>query len=260
MSPYRKNDWCAPLTESQSMAGIRLSKVMADRGLCSRREADELIRQGLVEVDGKVVSILGTRIDPSVQITLAPQALRARQRLVTVLLNKPPGYVSTQPEKGYRDARSLICAANRHCQPRSIERRSPHRAAIHVAGRLDIDSSGLLVLTEDGVIARQLIHPEHPMSKEYVVRVRGKIVESALDTLREGLELDGKKLRKADVVQNRSDQLRFVLTEGRNRQIRRMCELVGLEVVSLTRTRIGNILLGRLPRGKWRLMKHGEAF
>ncbi len=260
MSPYRKNDWCAPLTESQSMAGIRLSKVMADRGLCSRREADELIRQGLVEVDGKVVSILGTRIDPSVQITLAPQALRARQRLVTVLLNKPPGYVSTQPEKGYRDARSLICAANRHCQPRSIERRSPHRAAIHVAGRLDIDSSGLLVLTEDGVIARQLIHPEHPISKEYVVRVRGKIVESALDTLREGLELDGKKLRKADVVQNKSDQLRFVLTEGRNRQIRRMCELVGLEVVSLTRTRIGNILLGRLPRGKWRLMKHDEAF
>ena len=260
MSPYRKNDWCAPLTESQSMAGIRLSKVMADRGLCSLREADELIRQGLVEVDGKVVSILGTRIDPSVQITLAPQALRARQRLVTVLLNKPPGYVSTQPEKGYRDARSLICAANRHCQPRSIERRSPHRAAIHVAGRLDIDSSGLLVLTEDGVIARQLIHPEHPISKEYVVRVRGKIVESALDTLREGLELDGKKLRKADVVQNKSDQLRFVLTEGRNRQIRRMCELVGLEVVSLTRTRIGNILLGRLPRGKWRLMKHDEAF
>ena len=242
------------------MVGIRLSKVMADRGLCSRREADQLIRQGLVEVDGKVVSILGTRIDPSVQITLAPQALRARQRLVTVLLNKPPGYVSTQPEKGYRDARSLICAANRHCQPRSIERRSPHRAAIHVAGRLDIDSSGLLVLTEDGVIARQLIHPEHPISKEYVVRVRGKIVESALDTLREGLELDGKKLRKADVVQNKSDQLRFVLTEGRNRQIRRMCELVGLEVVSLTRTRIGNILLGRLPRGKWRLMKHGEGF
>ena len=260
MSPYRKNDWCAPLTESQSMAGIRLSKVMADRGLCSRREADELIRQGLVEVDGKVVSILGTRIDPSVQITLAPQALRARQRLVTVLLNKPPGYVSTQPEKGYRDARSLICAANRHCQPRSIERRSPHRAAIHVAGRLDIDSSGLLVLTEDGVIARQLIHPEHPISKEYVVRVRGKIVESALDTLREGLELDGKKLRKADVVQNKSDQLRFVLTEGRNRQIRRMCELVGLEVVSLTRTRIGNILLGRLPRGRWRLMQHDETF
>jgi len=110
------------------------------------------------------------------------------------------------------------------------------------------------------VIARQLIHPEHPISKEYVVRVRGKIVESALDTLREGLELDGKKLRKADVVQNKSDQLRFVLTEGRNRQIRRMCELVGLEVVSLTRTRIGNILLGRLPRGKWRLMKHDEAF
>ena len=90
------------------MVGIRLSKVMADRGLCSRREADELIRQGLVEVNGKVVSILGTRIDPSVQITLAPQALRARQHLVTVLLNKPPGYVSTQPEKGYPDSRSLI--------------------------------------------------------------------------------------------------------------------------------------------------------
>ena len=173
------------------MAGIRLSKVMADRGLCSRREADRLIRQGLVEVDGKVVSELGTRIDPSVQIALAPQALRARQNLVTVLLNKPPGYVSTQPEKGYPDARNLICATNRHCRPRSIERQAPRRASLHVAGRLDIDSSGLLVLTEDGAIARQLIHPEHPISKEYIVRVRGKIVEPALDLLREGLELDG---------------------------------------------------------------------
>ena len=133
------------------MAGIRLSKVMADRGLCSRREADRLIRQGLVEVDGKVVSELGTRIDPSVQIALAPQALRARQNLVTVLLNKPPGYVSTQPEKGYPDARNLICATNRHCRPGSIERQAPRRASLHVAGRLDIDSSGLLVLTEDGV-------------------------------------------------------------------------------------------------------------
>ncbi len=242
------------------MAGIRLSKVMADRGLCSRREADQLIQRGLVEVDGKVVSVLGTRIDPGVKITLAPQALRARQNLVTVLLNKPPGYVSTQPERGYPDARSLICVANRHCRPRPIERHSPHRAAIHVAGRLDIDSSGLLVLTEDGVIARQLIHPEHPTSKEYIVRVRGKIVETTLDLLREGLELDGKKLRKADVIQKKTDQLQFILTEGRNRQIRRMCELVGLKVVSLTRTRIGNIHLGRLPRGKWRLMKPDEAF
>ena len=242
------------------MVGIRLSKVMADRGLCSRREADQLIQRGLVEVDGKVVSVLGTRIDPSVQITLAPQALRARKNLVTVLLNKPPGYVSTQPEKGYPDARNLISAANRHCRPRSIERQRPHRAAIHVAGRLDIDSSGLLVLTEDGVIARQLIHPEHPISKEYTVRVRGKIVESTLDLLQEGLELDGKKLRKADVVKNKPDQLQFVLTEGRNRQIRRMCDLVGLEVVSLTRTRIGNIHLGPLPRGKWRLMQPDETF
>jgi len=242
------------------MVGIRLSKVMADRGLCSRREADELIRKGLVEVDGEVVSVLGTRIDPDVQITLAPQALRARQHLVTVLLNKPPGYVSTQPEKGYPDARNLICAANRHCRPLSIEHQRPHRAAIHVAGRLDIDSSGLLVLTEDGVIARQLIHPEHPISKEYTVRVRGKIAESTIDLLQEGLELDGKKLRKADVIQNNADQLQFILTEGRNRQIRRMCELVGLKVVSLTRIRIGNIHLGRLPRGKWRLMKPDEAF
>ena len=225
-----------------------------------RREADELIKHGLVEVDGKVVSILGTRIDPNVQITLAPQALRARLHLVTVLLNKPPGYVSTQPEKGYPVARSLICAANRHCQPQSIERQPPHRSAVHVAGRLDIDSSGLLVLTEDGAIARQLIHPVHPISKEYIVRIRGKIVEATLDLLREGMELDGKKLRKADVVQYKTDQLRFVLTEGRNRQIRRMCELVGLKVESLTRTRIGNIHLGRLPRGKWRLMQPDEAF
>ena len=242
------------------MTGIRLSKVMADRGLCSRREADRLIQRGFFKVNGKVVSELGTRIDPMGEIALAPQVVRTRQKLITVLLNKPPGYVSTQPEKGYPDARSLICSTNQHRSAKSIERKGFRLASLHVAGRLDIDSSGLLVLTQNGVIARQLIHPKHALPKEYIVTVRGKISASDLNLLREGLELDGKKLRTTDVFQDKPGQLRFILTEGRNRQIRRMCELVGLKVVSLIRIRIGNIYLGRLPRGKWRLMQTDEAF
>ena len=128
------------------------------------------------------------------------------------------------------------------------------------AGRLDIDSSGLLVLTNDGRVARQLIAPDSRVEKEYVVNIRGELTAQGLALLRHGLELDGRKLKPARVNHSSSDQLVFVLTEGRKRQVRRMCELVGLEVISLIRVRIGNIRLGKLPRGKWRLLDPGEEF
>jgi len=242
------------------MNQIRLSKVMADRGLCSRREADKMIQQGFVKVNGEVMSKLGTRVDSNVQISLLPEAVLARQHLITIILNKPPGYVSTQPEKNYTDARTLLNEENEYSPFDGFGHRSLPLRSLHAAGRLDIDSSGLLIFTQDGAITRQLIHPIHPISKEYIVRVNGKITERAIEMLKEDLFLDGKKLRQAEVFQNKSNQLRFVLREGRKRQIRRMCELVGLKVESLVRTRIGNIHLGPLPRGKWRFMSNNESF
>jgi len=242
------------------MSEIRLSKLMADRGLCSRREADKLIQKGLVRVDNNVISKLGTRVDPNANISLSPEAIRARERLVTLIVNKPPGYVSTQPEKGYLDVRSLIIPTNQYVSSHQSENDLVRSKSLHTAGRLDIDSSGLVVLTQDGTIVRRLIHPSHPVSKEYIVTVKGVITESAIENLREGLVLDGRRLRQAEVFQTKVDQLKIVLRQGRNRQIRRMCELVELEVRSLVRIRIGNLCLDDLPRGKWRFMTRDESF
>ncbi|HAU42454.1 MAG TPA: pseudouridylate synthase, partial [Gammaproteobacteria bacterium] len=132
--------------------------------------------------------------------------------------------------------------------------------SLHVAGRLDIDSSGLLVLTQDGVVARTLIGPESRIEKEYHVGVDGNITETALQRLRHGLSLDGRALRPAGIKQTGPAHLQFVLTEGRKRQVRRMCELVNLQVRTLVRVRIGGVRLGQLRRGQWRHLASGEAF
>lgn len=240
--------------------GVRLSKVMADRGLCSRREADAMIERGWVFVDGQCVSELGTRIDPHAQITLAAQAKRRQAEQVTILLHKPVGYVSGQPEPGYEPAVSLIGAGNQfdrdHARPFDFS----HLKGLAPAGRLDIDSTGLLVLTQDGRVARQLIGDDSKVDKEYLVRVEGRLDERGLALLNHGLELDGRKLRPAKVEWVNADQLRFVLREGRKRQIRRMCELVGLKVVGLKRIRIGRVRLGDLPLGQWRFLRDDEHF
>lgn len=241
---------------------VRLSKLMAERKICSRREADVFIADGLVLVDGVVVDQLGTKVSRSVEITLAPQARKQQNRLVTILLNKPVGYVSAQPEPGYKPAITLITQANQFgpSQPRL---RPEHLKGLAVAGRLDIDSQGLLLFTQDGRIARQIISDpagdEGKVEKEYLVRVEGRLSVDGLKLLRHGLSLDGRPLKPAQVEWINRDQLRFVLTEGRKRQIRRMCELVGLEAVGLKRVRIGAIRLGKLPEGKWRFLEPGET-
>jgi 23S rRNA pseudouridine2604 synthase len=176
-----------------------------------------------------------------------------------MLLHKPMGYVSGQAEDGHRPASSLIAAAtqmagdHRRFQPSYLKGLAP-------AGRLDIDSTGLLVLTQDGRVARQLIGDDSRVDKEYLVRVEGVLDEPSLALLNHGLELDGRKLRPAKVTWANPEQLRFVLTEGRKRQIRRMCELVGLRVTGLKRVRIGRVRLGDLPLGKWRLLGENESF
>lgn len=238
----------------------RLSKLMSQRGLCSRREADRFIERGLVRVDGETVTKLGMRVAPHQTITLAAGARRQQSGLATVLLNKPVGYVSGSPEKGYRAAVTLVNADNRQ-HPREV---TPARRGLAPAGRLDIDSTGLLVFTQDGRLAKRLIGPESRVEKEYLVRVDGDIDAGKLARLRHGLCLDNRALRPARVDRlgdhARGALLRFTLTEGRKRQIRRMCEQLDLRVLSLVRVRIGGVKLGGLGAGKWRRLRRGESF
>ena len=242
------------------MSGIRLSKLMAERGLCSRREADRLIEQGKVLVNGQVVDRLGSRFDPTVCIVLTPEIQRERARLVTVLLNKPPGVVSNQPEKGYPEAASLITRGNLQRLAGQTPRELPPAKTLHVAGRLDIDSSGLLILTQDGQVARQLISPNSVIEKEYVVRLTERVPTAALVQMRGDLTLDGRLLKPVQITQTDDRTLHLVLQEGRKRQIRRMCDLIGLRVHSLVRVRIGRISLGDLSRGRWRYLDSSEVF
>jgi 23S rRNA pseudouridine2604 synthase len=240
---------------------VRLSKLMAAQGLCSRREADRYIERGWVLVDGERVSELGTKILPTQRITLTRDAAVEQTARVTILLNKPVGYVSGQPEPGYKPAVSLISPASRWRSDRSpLQFQRSHLKGLAPAGRLDIDSQGLLVLTQDGRVARQLIGEESAIEKEYLVRVEGKLSERGLALLNHGLSLDGVQLKRALVTWQNRDQLRFVLREGRKRQIRRMCELVGLGVTGLKRVRIGAVKLGDLPVGEWRYVAPGESF
>jgi len=249
-----------PLGAADDGGLVRLSKVMATRGMCSRREADQLIERGWVFVDGVKVSELGSRIDPSAEITLAAQAHKRQEARVTILLHKPVGYVSGQPEPGYTPAISLIVPDNQFAPDEAFPFQRAHLRGLAPAGRLDIDSTGLLVLTQDGRIARQLIGDDSAIDKEYLVRVEGRLDAEGLKLLNHGLTLDGRPLRRARVEWLNDEQLRFVLREGRKRQIRRMCELVGLKVVGLKRIRIGAVKLGNLPPGRWRYLRDNETF
>ena len=249
-----------PVRQAPPDAGVRVAKLMAERGLCSRREADVYIERGWVFVDGQRVTELGTRVQPSANISLDKQARATQARQMTVLLHKPVGFVSGQPEPGFRPAVSLVVPENQCCTPDTPLFHPACLKGLAPAGRLDIDSTGLLVLTQDGRIARQLVGDDSDVEKEYLVRVAGNLIENGLALLNHGLTLDGVELRPAQVEWLNDDQLRFILKEGRKRQIRRMCELVGLRVVGLKRVRIGNVRLADLPPGQWRYLREDEGF
>jgi 23S rRNA pseudouridine2604 synthase len=242
--------------------GERLSKRMAALGLASRREADEWIEAGWVRVDGRL-AVLGLRVGPEVRIEIDPRAQREQLQRMTVLLHKPIGYVSGQAEDGYAPAVTLVKRENRWAEDRSIGPSGPLRG-LAPAGRLDIDSTGLLVLTQDGRVARTLIGEDSRAEKEYLVRVRrtqpGPLPPEGMALLQHGLALDGQPLKPAKVSWANEDQLRVVLREGKKRQIRRMCEMVGLEVTGLKRVRIGSVALGKLPLGQWRYLRPDESF
>ncbi len=244
----------------------RLSKVMAERGICSRREADEWIINGWVKVDGVIMETLGTRIKPDAEIVISGYAYEQQSEQVTILLHKPVGYVSGQAEDGYQPAIVLVHPDNEWLDDPDLSdynAKEFQRGFLHglaPAGRLDIDSTGLLVLTQDGRIARHLIGEDSSVEKEYLVRVEGELSDADMQRLNHGLSLDGEKLKPAKVSWQNEDQLRFVLREGKKRQIRRMCEMVGLHVVGLKRVRIGSVNLGKLPAGQWRYLRDNERF
>ena len=244
----------------------RLSKRMAELGLCSRREADEWIVNGWVMVDGVILDTLGVRIKPDAVIEISGYAYEQQAEQVTILLHKPVGFVSGQAEDDYEPAIVLVHPDQEWLEDPDLNERNQKEFQrgflrnLAPAGRLDIDSTGLLVLTQDGRIARHLIGEDSSVEKEYLVRVEGTCSEADLKRLNHGLSLDGEPLKPAKVSWQNEDQLRFVLREGKKRQIRRMCEMVGLHVVGLKRVRIGSINLGKLPLGQWRYLRAGEKF
>jgi 23S rRNA pseudouridine2604 synthase len=249
-----------PSPAGDQPAAVRIAKLMAERGLCSRRDADEYIARGWVFVDGRRVSELGSRAARSAVITLDRRALAAQEACRTILLHKPVGYVSGQPEPGCTPAVALVRPER---QFHTTDTPAFHPSCLRglaPAGRLDIDSTGLLVLTQDGRVARRLVGDDSTIDKEYLVRVDGQLDERGLALLNHGLSLDDRRLKPARVERLNADQLRFVLREGRKRQIRRMCELVGLRVLALKRVRIGAVRLADLPLGQWRFLRPGEAF
>ena len=276
----------------------RLNKRMAELRMCSRREADAWIEKGWVKVNGQVAT-MGQQVTLADRITVDKVAEDQQLQQVTVLLHKPMGYVSGQAEDGHAPAVMLFNPRNHWRGDSSRQRFTPGQLrGLAPAGRLDIDSTGLLVLTQDGRVARQLIGEDSEMEKEYLVRVaytghdnpaaanaasatyggratqlssiedndrvtsnvQAVFPKAQLERLRHGLSLDGKPLKPAQVDWQNPEQLRFVLTEGKKRQIRRMCEQVGLKVVGLKRIRMGRVTLGALPAGQWRYLGPNERF
>jgi 23S rRNA pseudouridine2604 synthase len=233
----------------------RVNKWLAQEGVCSRREAESLIADGLVSIDGVRVDDVGRKIEPGQTLTLSDKAKRQLESAFTAVLNKPVGYVSAQPEPGQTPAARLVTQANLSGQSPTIPSKDSKLAPL---GRLDQDSRGLLLLSDDGVLAKALIGPASKLDKEYLVRVKGQINDKKLALLRHGLALDGKKLKPAKIGVVEEQRLRFILNEGRNRQIRRMCEAVELEVTDLLRLRIGPLKLGNLHEGKWRALTPQE--
>ena len=234
---------------------VRLSKLMSQRGLCSRREADRLIEQGLVRVNGELVNTLGIKFSDDVEIELTQRAQAMQNERVTIMINKPVGYVSGQAEDDYIPAVRLITQESHSETDQTRQHLKPvHFKGLAPAGRLDIDSQGLLVLTQDGRIAKQLIGENTELEKEYLVRVDVDVSEEQIERLTFGLELDGKPLKRAKVKQLNSEQLQIILREGKKRQIRRMCEAVGLHVSGLKRVRVGELRLGKLEEGQWRFV------
>ena len=227
---------------------IRLQKHLSECGIASRRKAEELIEQGKVKINGHI-AYLGIKVDPKRdKVTVRGKAVVPVNEKIYIMLNKPRGYITTmRDELGRKNVSELTADAG---------------ARLFPVGRLDRDSEGLLIMTNDGDFANKLTHPSSHVNKIYRVTVRGNAEEEQILQMKEGISLDGKKTLPCDcfVAERKTDRtvLIFIIHEGKNRQIRRMCEAVGLEVIRLKRTEIAGVNLGMLPQGKWRPLNERE--
>ena len=227
----------------------RLQKLLSAAGVCSRRTAETYLIAGRVTVNGQTAH-LGQRADPDRdEILVDGRPLAPRAEAVYILLNKPRGYVTTlSDEKGRRTVAELVEGAGRRLYP---------------VGRLDLNSEGLLIMTDDGEAANALMHPAHEVEKVYSVTVRGRVTQRQVAAMEALRAIDGKEIRPAKVKLLSSDdeftRLRFTIHEGRNRQVRRMCESVNLVVIRLVRTSEGELKLGKLRSGRWRLLTGDEV-
>ena len=227
----------------KTMSVMRLQKFLSQAGVCSRRQGEEYIKDGLVQVNGKVITELGTKIDPATDLVdLQGQRVELNDNLIYIALNKPPGYVTSCHQQGEKIVLDLI----------DIQRR------IYPVGRLDKDSTGLLILTNDGRMHHRLLHPSFDHEKEYEVTVSAPISDGAVRKIEKGMPMMGTRTRPAVVKRMSSRRFRIILKEGKNRQIRRMVTKVGNQVTRLKRIRVSNIRLGRLPEGTWRYLNEKE--
>lgn len=229
-----------------SQAGERLQRVLAARGVASRRKSEELIREGRVSVNGKVVTELGTRVSPSAAIKVDGKTVR-RQAYRYIVLNKPSGFITTRSDE--RDRRTVMELV-------------PDRPPLKPVGRLDRDTEGLLLFTNDGEVANRVTHPRYELTKEYVITTPVKPPESVMRKVREGIEIDGKLVLPHEFRIMRETRngvlLSIVVHEGMNRVVRRMMEQAGIEVTGLHRERIGPLSVAGIPRGGYRDLTEGE--
>lgn len=222
---------------------MRLQKYISRSGYCSRRHAEELILSGQVTVNGEIITQLGTKVNPEKdKVTVEGNPVSPEENLVYIALNKPKGYVTSCSHPGEKIVLELV--------------NIPHR--IYPVGRLDKDSTGLLILTNDGKLHLKLTHPSFDHEKEYLVTVAQPIPQGALNSLEKGLTILGTKTRRTRVKRISDTRFKIILKEGKNRQIRRMVQKVGNRVTDLKRIRIANIRLGKLPEGKWRHLDETE--
>lgn len=222
---------------------MRLQKYLSAAGFCSRRKGEEFILAGRVSVNDRVVTRLGSKVDPEKdRVSVDGNLLKIVSEPIYIVINKPPGYVTSCEQENDRIVLDLVDIPER----------------VYPVGRLDKDSSGLLILTNDGRLHHKLSHPSFDHEKEYEVSVAAPIPTGALNSMARGLPMMGSKTRPAEIKRISTRRFRIVLKEGKNKQIRRMVRKVGNRVIDLKRTRIANIHLGRLAPGSWRHLKPAE--
>lgn len=233
------------------MEEIRLQKYIADCGITSRRKAEELIKQGKIKVNGQIVYELGTKINPQKDIVLYQnEKIKQKQKNVYILLNKPIGYVTTVKDQFERPSVLDLVKVKQRVVP---------------VGRLDMYTSGALILTNDGDFVYQVTHPKHEIDKTYTVTIKGIVTEQDVELLKKGVKIEEYttkpakvKILKTDLEKN-SSRLEITIHEGKNRQIRKMCETVGYPVLALHRSKISGIGVKDLPLGKWRFLSKQEV-